>query len=880
VQHDPQRGVNEGEPEVGAEAVRAALARLLGSRTFANAPVLRRFLQHVVERRVQERDNELKEYTLGVEAFDRGASFDPRIDTIVRVQARRLRAKLQEYYDREGRADPVQIVLAKGGYVPAFRLATLTRRPALTPGLDELSVRDRTWRSVPVPRKALIGRATELAGVKRLMRQDHVRLVTLTGPGGSGKTRLAVEVCRDLADEFPGGIGFVGLAPVSSTDAAIATIAHELGVRHTGGKPATEALEEHLQRSIFEPTLLFIDNVEHVIAVSPALGRLLDVCKPLWILVTSRAVLHLSGECEFPVAPLALPSPSDVGSIETLAANPAVALFLERAAAVRPDFVLTGDNAETVVEICTRLDGLPLAIELAAARVKMFTPSAIGARLGKSLDFLSRGPADAPLRHQDLRSTIDWSYRLLSPPEQRLFRRLSVFRGGCTLESIEAVCNPRRDLQVSVEDGLASLLDKSLVQRAESMGEPRFFLLETIREYASELLQDSGEADFTRRALAAYCLVIAEEGNRQLTDSQREVWLAACEAEHDNMCSALEWVVKRDDAEWGYRLVLALYAFWERCEYLAEGREWTEAVLGLPAAADRTWRRAKALAYAAAFATVQGDFENVRGLNHAAIDIFRELADAKGVIALLNALAVVERLQGNWAAAQTWHERSLAAAREAGDRAAAAAVLSNLADVVSAQGDELAARGLFEEALAEFRDLGEHRGIAWSLNHLGDVARAGGHNAEARRRYEEAAQAFRAQGDPWGAARTCADLGELASEQQDYPAALANFEEALQLFLTLGHRRGIATVLEGLATLFAQQRDMERVLMFAGAASALRQRIGAPARPREQAKIEQAIQSARALDSRWAEASWVRALKMTLPEVIAYARTAVRARAT
>ena len=225
------------------------------------------------------------------------------------------------------------------------------------------------------------------------------------------------------------------------------------------------------------------------------------------------------------------------------------------------------------------------------------------------------------------------------------------------------------------------------------------------------------------------------------------------------MRSALEWVVERDDAEWGYRLVLALYAFWERCEYLAEGREWTEAVLGLPAAADRTWHRAKALAYAAAFATVQGDFENVPGLNHAAIDIFRELGDGKGVIALLNALAVVERLQGNWAAAQTWHERSLAAAREAGDRAAAAAVLSNLADVVSAQGEEVAARRLFEEALAEFRDLGDHRGIARSLNHLGDVARAGGHNAEARRRYEEAAQEFRANGDSWGTARTCADLG-------------------------------------------------------------------------------------------------------------------------
>jgi predicted ATPase len=315
--------------------------------------------------------------------------------------------------------------------------------------------------------------------------------------------------------------------------------------------------------------LLLLDNFEQVLAAAPLVTKLLDACAALKMLVTSRAVLHVYGEQEYPVPPLAVPDPKRLPPLEELSQNPAVTLFVQRAAAVNPAFVLTADNARAVAEICARLDGLPLAIELAAPRVRMLPPAAMLARLKSRLDLLTSPACDLPARQQALRKTIDWSQGLLSTAEQKLFRRLSVFAGGCTLEGAEAVCDTRGDLEVDLFDGMASLVDKSLLRQVETrQGEPRFLMLETLREYGLEQLAASGEQEVTRRAHAAYCLVLAEEGNRQLTAAESEEWLVLCDAEHDNFRAALNWLVECQNAEWALRLGLALFWFWEAREHL------------------------------------------------------------------------------------------------------------------------------------------------------------------------------------------------------------------------------------------------------------------------------------------------------------------------
>jgi predicted ATPase len=601
------------------------------------------------------------------------------------------------------------------------------------------------------------------------------------------------------------------------------------------------------------------------------LTRMLESSARLQILVTSRTVLHLSGEHEYPVPPLPLPDPGHT-SPEAVSRSPSVQLFVQRASAVVPDFVLTREYAVPVARICARVDGLPLAIELAAARIKMFTPLAIRARLEQGLDFLSRGPADVPVRQQTLRKTIDWSYELLSSAEQKLFQRLSVFRGGWTLEGAEAVCNTRRDLGSDVVDLLSSLVDKSLVQQAGDGDEVRFSMLETLREYALGRLVESGEVAPTRKAHAAYCLVVAEEGNALLTDLDREVWLASCDTEHDNMRAALDWLVEENEANWGLRLAGALFTFWERREHLVEGRARCEALLKLPGAAGRTRPRANILKFAAAFATTMGDFESADRLNDEAFEIYRELGDRKGIVAQLNTRGVQACLAGNWLVARPAFEESLAGCRELGDLRATASVLSNLADVVSAQGDQALARTLLEEAREKFCQVEDWRGVGWSLNHLGDVAHESGDLAGARRLYEEGANLFRDRGDPWGTARSLADLGDLAREQNELAAASGLLKDALGIFTGLRHRRGIASVLDGFAGLAARAGDAERALTLAGAAAALRQTLGNPRRPRDRGRVDETVDELRReQDCESVRAYSAAGATMTLEDVIRYA---------
>jgi predicted ATPase len=755
---------------------------------------------------------------------------------------------------------------------------------ALTHDLEpvELTVNPRPL-PLPAPRTPLIGREQELAAVKQLLLSGQGRLVTLTGAGGSGKTRLALQVAAELAEQFPGGVYFVELASITDPDTVLFTVAQVLGVRQTGGRPLAEALAEHVRLAVVSPTLLLLDNFEQVLAAAPLVTKLLDACAPLKMLVTSRAVLHVYGEQEYPVAPLAVPDPKCLPPVEELSQNPAVMLFVQRAAAVNPAFALTADNARAVAEICARLDGLPLAIELAAPRVKMLPPAAMLARLESRLDLLTSQARDLPARQRALRTTIEWSHGLLSVAEQKLFRRLSVFAAGCSLEGAEAVCDTRVDLEIDLLDGMSSLLDKSLLRQVETQqSEPRFMMLETLREYGLERLAASGEEEATRRAHAAYCLVLAEEGNRQLTTAESEEWLALCDAEHDNFRAALNWLVDCKNAEWALRLGMALFWFWESREHLAEGRERLEAILKIQTpvpltkergqAAARALTLAKCRCYAATLAACQGDLDSATQVFQECLEICRELGDRKGMIATLRGLGMNSSFHGDWAAARSWFEQGLHACRELGDPPETASALSNLADVANAQGEDALARSLLEEALSIFHELGNGVGVAWSFNHLGDMARDRGDLAEARRFYQEGADSFGKVGDRWGLARSLADLGYLACQQDDPATAHSFFGQALRIFLDLRHQRGIAKVLEGFAFLAAQQHNAERALTLAGAAASLRQTMQAPPRPGEQTKLDQALQSAwQHKDPEPAQAAWTAGRNMRLEQAVQYA---------
>lgn len=380
--------------------------------------------------------------------------------------------------------------------------------------------------NLPVQRTGFIGREKEAAAATELLLREGVRLVTVTGPGGIGKTRVAVHVASALAKHFPGGIHFVSLSSINDPSFLASAIVRTLGIREAGGQFPLEILREALHDSLRDPMLLLLDNFEHLVQAAPVVAELLAMSPSLKIMVTSRAALHLYGEHEFPVPPLAMPNPLAMPPVNVLSRNPAVALFVERAIAVRPDFELNATNASAVAEICARLDGLPLAIELAAARVKVLSPSSLLTRLASRLQLLTGGSKDLPQRQQTLRAAIDWSYDLLGPAEQKLFRRLSVFVGGWTLESAEAVCDAKADLNLDLLDAIASLVDKSLAQQiGQGKDEARFAMLETIREYAMEKLAASGEEPLTKRAHAAYCLVLAEE--EASSDAEGAGWLDA-----------------------------------------------------------------------------------------------------------------------------------------------------------------------------------------------------------------------------------------------------------------------------------------------------------------------------------------------------------------
>ncbi len=724
--------------------------------------------------------------------------------------------------------------------------------------------------NLPVPRTGFVGREREAAATKELLLRQDVRLVTVTGPGGIGKTRLAVEVASGLGEWFPGGIYFIPLSPLSDPSLIASVIVQTLGIREAGGQSPLELLKKNFQDSFCLPMLFLMDNFEHLVEAAPSVAELLAMGPHLKILVTSRSALHVYGEHEFPVPPLALPDSRSASSVELLSQYPAVALFIQRAVAAKPDFELNRENAPAVTEICARLDGLPLAIELAAARIKVLSPSSMLTRLASRLQLLTGGARDLPERQQTLRAAMDWSYDLLNAAEQKLFRRLSAFVGGCNLEGVEAVCDTKGDLDLDLLDGMASMVDKSLAQQVEQAnGESRFVMLETIRDYALEKLEASGEKASTKRSHAAYCLVLAEEEAPEQSAVEAAEWLERFALEHDNFRAGLDWLTETGDAEWGLRLGTALFRFWEVREYLAEGRDRLGRLLNLAGAAAPTKARMRALFAAGVLAGEQGDYLSAETLISESRDIAHEFGDKTGIAVSLNALAVFARDRGDVATAHTLFEESLLLWRELGDQKAVARALSNLANVVKLQGAYSFAHALYGECISIFRGLGDRTGVAWSLNYQGDVARDQGDCSSARALYEQGLEIFRELGDRWGIAGTVADLGSLAREQRDYPAAHSLYRESIKMFQELEHKRGIARLLECFACSAAAQLDAERSLRLAGAAAALRKTIGAPLTPAEQAKLESALDPARhALSNAGASTAWLEGWAMPIEKVI------------
>lgn len=872
----PREGTAPEDKAAFEKSTREQLARILRSPIFVNAPSLNRFLTYLVEQTLEDNSKSTGEYSLGIDVFDRGESFDPVTDTIVRVQARRMRAKLEKYYASQGQADRIIIEMPKGQYRAVIRVSAARDCETTSPLFENLK-QIRTGLSPPPPLPAactsFVGREEELVEIERLLRDERVRLLTLTGAGGSGKTRLALQAATEIKEDFAGGVYLVPLASVIDPSTVGSTIAQIVGLRHTGGMPVSEALPLYLRSSIHAPTLLLLDNFEQVVTAAPLLSTLLASCSALKIFVTSRALLNLSGEYEYPVRPLPVPDPKRPASFEELIQNPAVALFAERAAAISSAFVLHADCAAMVGEICSRLDGLPLAIELAAARIKILPPAAMLARLGNSLDLLTSGHRDLPSRQQTLRTTIDWSYGLLNTPEQTLFRRLAVFSGGCTLESAEAVCNTRRDLDISVLDGILSLVNKNLLQCPDPNGqESRFTMLETIREYALEHLKATGDEEFTRRAHAAYCIILTEEGAAQTTEADRAKWLSVWDAEYDNLRDALDWLIETENGAWALRLDTALFAFWERREHLAEGRERLEAVLNMKSASTPTRERARAAWYAGIFADKQGDYTRAVRLHKESLQIFFAVGDRKSIAAQLGYVAHQLDQAGNATEARMYFGESLAACRQLGDSAAIAGVLSNFAEFVTRQGEYSRARTLFEEALSLFQEIGNENGVGWSLNHLGDVALGANEFEEASRCYRAGYDVFRRTENSWGIARSLADLGRLASEQNDQESARSLFGQALGRFIDLRHTRGVAAVLEGLACVAVREGDLDGALMLCAAAAGIRRRVGAQQRPADRIKLDRVLAPARRNGDPLAiEAIWSEGLRMSVEEAIRYA---------
>jgi predicted ATPase/DNA-binding XRE family transcriptional regulator len=677
--------------------------------------------------------------------------------------------------------------------------------------------------TLPIPATRLVDREQEIRDAVRLLDHGETRLLTMTGPGGVGKTRLAIAVA--LQSAAAEDAVFVDLAPISDPDLVGPTIVRALGLRDAGDQTPGELLKEAFSNS---RVLLVLDNFEQVIPARSLVSDLIATCPLLKVLATSRMPLRLRSEQEIPVPPLALPDPTSQSSLADLERSPAVTLFVQRAQAADPHFSFDAENAPSVIEACHRLDGLPLAIELAAARVKLLSPQVLVSLMERRLELLTGGPMDAPERQRAMTAAVAWSHDLLSGETQLLFRRLAVFAGGFTLEAVEAVCAEGLPFAL---DQLSELADHSLVQRDDHLnGSPHFRMQEVVREFARERLEESGESLTIQNAHAAYYLDFTERANVGLTGPQQGAWLTRLIADEGNLATALDFAIDQQDAETALRMVGNLWAFWARRGHLGEGRMWVERALGIANNAPLL-SRTRAFRILGSLAIDLADFPNAQTLFEASRDVSAELEDEEGFTISQNGLALVARYRGNFDQAQVLQESILEVWRKRGDLRREAITLHNLGDVANALGRFEEARVRHQEALVIQQAIGDGGGIAYSFLSLAEMTCDAGDPATAQPMFERSLVLFEDVGDHLGVAYASYGLGRVASLQHEASRASEQFAEALALRREFGDRRGIIECVEGIAGVALVAGKTEQATRLFGAAATARSTLGVPLTP-------------------------------------------------
>jgi predicted ATPase/DNA-binding CsgD family transcriptional regulator len=675
-----------------------------------------------------------------------------------------------------------------------------------TQSLSRISARSSNF---PAHLPRLIGREQHVTTICALLKQVDVQLLTMVGTGGVGKTSLALQVAKTVLHDFRDGVFVVSLAPISDPMQVIAAIAQTLGLRAPVDRPIHDLLVEFLRS---KQLLLVLDNCEQVIAVAPRLAELITSSPGLKLLITSREMLHLREERVFSIPSLTLPNLKEFTSIESLLKCASVALFIERAQAVKPNFLLTDANAHAVAGICIRLDGLPLAIELAAVRMRLLSPQQLLERLEKSSQVLSGGPKDLPERQQALRNTIQWSYDLLNAGEQRLFRRLAAFVGGCSLEAIESVSvsisRAMGEETINILDACISLLDKHLLQQREQEDGYSFLnMLETIREFALDTLQRSGEADIANQAHAQYYQALVEDSAPPVFDAKEMEWFDRLDQVQDNLRTALNWFIEKHDAEMALQLSGRLVRYWSVRGYMQEARQWLKTALTMSENVSSPVM-ASALSGAAWLDTELGEYERAETLCRESLGLYQQLGDLHGM-----ALAY-HRLGGaysrhHYAAACSALEESVALYRQVGDKGGLAFSLMSLGTVNLVHGEDSTARSLLEESLEQCRQLGNKEGMAWSLLMLGLLLLAGDDVQKVTSLLEESLALFSEIRNKEGRARALILMGELRSKQGKNTEARLLIEESLSLLREVGSRQFIAQALLLLARTSALQGDKQ-----------------------------------------------------------------------